>query len=104
MLDSLFYCIGDASQSVLIPAPYYPAFDNDLQAKCDLLPLPFALDEGGDVAAQLDAAAADAAARGHPVCAVLFTNPNNPQGTIYEQATVEAMLKWCLRAKVHFVR
>jgi aspartate/methionine/tyrosine aminotransferase len=31
VLDNLFYVIGDAGEGVLIPAPYYPAFDNDLQ-------------------------------------------------------------------------
>lgn len=31
ILDSLFYCVCDEGDGVLIPAPYYPAFDNDLQ-------------------------------------------------------------------------
>jgi hypothetical protein len=31
ILDSLFYCLCDEGEGVLIPAPYYPAFDNDLQ-------------------------------------------------------------------------
>ncbi len=28
----MFYCLCDEGDGVLIPAPYYPAFDNDLQA------------------------------------------------------------------------
>lgn len=32
LLDNLFWCICDEGDGILIPAPYYPAFDNDLQA------------------------------------------------------------------------
>ena len=31
ILDNLFFVIGNPGQGVLIPAPYYPAFDIDLQ-------------------------------------------------------------------------
>lgn len=31
MLDMLFHCVADAGNVVLVPAPYYPAFDNDLR-------------------------------------------------------------------------
>lgn len=30
VLDLLFHCIAEPGAGVLIPAPYYPAFDNDL--------------------------------------------------------------------------
>jgi aspartate/methionine/tyrosine aminotransferase len=104
ILDNLFFCICDAGDSVLIPAPYYPAFDNDLQAKCDLHPTPFFLDEAGDVDGQLEAAAAAAAAAGRPVRALLVTNPSNPLGIIYSERTVRAMVAWCLRTHTHYVR
>lgn len=31
IIENLFWCIGEAGQCVLIPRPYYPAFDNDLR-------------------------------------------------------------------------
>jgi len=40
IIDNLFFCIAEPGDSVLIPAPYYPAFDNDLRAKVSALPLP----------------------------------------------------------------
>lgn len=104
VLDHLFYCLADSGQSVLIPAPYYPAFDNDLQAKSNVIPFPFYLDETSDVAAQLDEAAASAAKEGQPVRALLITNPNNPLGIIYKPHTVKTMLRWCLSNRVHYVR
>lgn len=100
----MFFCLADAGASVLIPAPYYPAFDNDLKAKCDLLPLPFNLDEDSNVAEQLTREAAEAAQRGNPVKALLVTNPNNPLGTIYREDTVREMILWCLGNEVHYVR
>ena len=110
VLDNLFYCLGDAGGSVLIPSPYYPAFDNDLEAKCLLRPVPVPLAgldgsaSGESIAAQLDAAAAAAEEAGAPVCALLVTNPNNPLGTVYPPAVVEAMVRWCLANCVHYVR
>ncbi|PSC76648.1 1-aminocyclopropane-1-carboxylate synthase [Micractinium conductrix] len=113
ILDNLFYCLCDEGDGVLIPAPYYPAFDNDLQAKCRVHPLPFYLTEpgtsgsgdgsGGSIRQQLDAAAAASAARGVPVRSLLITNPNNPLGTLYEEDTLLEMLRWCLDNKVHYI-
>lgn len=31
IIDLLFYCVCSAGDAVMILAPYYPAFDNDLQ-------------------------------------------------------------------------
>lgn len=58
----------------------------------------------GSIRQQLDAAAAEAAARGIPVRGLLITNPNNPLGTIYSEATIVEMLRWCLDNKVHYIR
>ena len=33
IIDMLFHAIGAEGEGVLIPAPYYPAFDNDLKAR-----------------------------------------------------------------------
>jgi 1-aminocyclopropane-1-carboxylate synthase len=102
ILDNLFYCLADEGESVLIPAPYYPAFDNDLEAKDNLLPVPFFLNES-NIANQLDTLAAEKQSEGKPVRTLLLTNPNNPLGTIYSEDTVKEMLRWCLRNKIHYV-
>lgn len=36
--------------------------------------------------------------------ALLVTNPNNPQGTLYSDETILQMLRWCLDNRVHYVR
>lgn len=58
----------------------------------------------GSIRQQLDAAAAEAAARGIPVRGLLITNPNNPLGTIYGSETISEMLRWCLDNQVHYIR
>ncbi len=58
----------------------------------------------GSIRQQLDAAAAEAAARGIPVRGLLITNPNNPLGTIYGSEAISEMLRWCLDNQVHYIR
>ncbi|GBF93602.1 1-aminocyclopropane-1-carboxylate synthase [Raphidocelis subcapitata] len=103
IVDLLFHCIASPDDGVLIPAPYYPAFDNDLAVRNSVRPLPVHLSPAAPLAAQLDAAAADAAARGHPVRALLVSNPSNPLGTVLAEGEVRDMMAWCLRRRIHFV-
>ncbi|GLI59990.1 hypothetical protein VaNZ11_002049 [Volvox africanus] len=126
ILENLFHCIAGSGDAVLIPAPYYPAFDNDLQVKCGVNPCPFQLDEDRPVGPQLDAAADAAAAAGatevgtsgggsadaiggecsrrrRRVSALLYTSPNNPLGIMYRRETLVAMLRWSLSRGVHLV-
>ncbi|GLC48246.1 hypothetical protein PLESTB_000075000 [Pleodorina starrii] len=115
ILENLFHCIAGAGDVVLIPAPYYPAFDNDLQVKCGVKPWPFYLDEDRPVGPQLDAAAEAASAQvadggggsgeggRRRVAALLYTSPNNPLGIMYRRETVVEMLRWCLARRVHLV-
>uniref|UniRef100_A0A383VMM0 Aminotransferase class I/classII large domain-containing protein n=1 Tax=Tetradesmus obliquus TaxID=3088 RepID=A0A383VMM0_TETOB len=104
VLDLLFQCIAEPGDGVLIPAPYYPAFDNDLRVRNQVTTLPVHLDsQQQDFAAALDAAAEAAAAAGHPVSALMFTHPSNPQGTLFSRQQLASMMQWCLRRKVHCI-
>ncbi|KXZ54539.1 hypothetical protein GPECTOR_4g604 [Gonium pectorale] len=132
IIENLFHCIAGQGDAVLIPSPYYPAFDNDLMVKCGVRPVPFPLDEDRPVGPQLDAAAeaaaeaadaddgpgpgpdaqggiaqgqlaADGGRRRRRVAALLITTPNNPLGIMYRRETIVAMLRWCLAREVHLV-
>ena len=114
IIDLLFHCLASPGDAVLIPAPYYPAFDNDLGVRNGAAAVPVYLSPeslGGNgsggaesLAAQLDAAAAAAASGGRAVRALLVSNPSNPLGTVVAEADVRAMMAWCLANGVHFVR
>lgn len=68
------------------------------------MPVPLHLDDDGDLAAQLDAAAVQSAAAGHPIKALLFTNPSNPQGIIFSRKRLDAFVAWCLPRGIHLIR
>lgn len=104
VLDSLFFCIADSGDGVLIPTPYYPAFDNDLQARCAAVPVGFELDEEAPIRQQLDEALTRAEKEScKRIRALLITNPNNPLGIIYKEETVVEMMTWCIENKIHYV-
>ncbi|KAK9835200.1 hypothetical protein WJX81_005398 [Elliptochloris bilobata] len=103
ILDVLFHSITAASEGVLIPAPFYPAFPNDLEARNEVLPVPIYLSEDVPLSEQLAAAVAKSAAQGVAIRALLITNPDNPTGKVYDPAAVMEMLLWCCEHGLHFV-
>lgn len=76
------------------------------QLRAGVVPVPVHLNyqQQDDFGPALDAAAAAAAARGHPVAALLLTHPHNPRGTLYSRQQLASMLAWCLRNKRHCLR
>ncbi|KAF8066189.1 ACS8 [Scenedesmus sp. PABB004] len=104
VLDVLFHCLAPPGAGVLIPAPWYAAFPNDLEIRNAVTARPVQLDAcDQDYGAALDAAAAAAAAAGQPVAALLFTHPSNPQGTLLSRAQLRSMVRWCLANRVHCI-
>ncbi|TKY88358.1 hypothetical protein EX895_002710 [Sporisorium graminicola] len=117
ILDELFWNICDVGDGVLLSAPYYNAFDNDLtnRAKAQIvevsIPLP---EEGGSENLELSSFAKQtvdayeqayqkATAQGITVRALLLCNPHNPTGTIYPRETVVELAKLAGKYKLHFV-
>jgi 1-aminocyclopropane-1-carboxylate synthase len=105
LLDMACWCLTEAKSSVIIPSPYYPAFDNDFGVRCEctVVPAPtedtsFCLTE-----AVLDAAAADADARGRPAQLLVITNPNNPLGIVHGEDEVYMAVKWAVGRKMHVI-
>ena len=87
VLDALFWCICESGDGVLIPAPFYPAFVNDLEVRagCEVLPVPEPDAAVVPTVAALEAAAAAAEARGVRPNVLLLTNPANPTGVLATQ-------------------
>ena len=75
-------CITEPGDAVLIPAPYYPAFDNDLRVRNGAVAVPVCGDDAVSLPTptQLDEAVEKARADGREVKAILLTNPSNPLG------------------------
>ena len=102
VLEQLFWCLAGPKDGVLIPRPYYPSFDYDMNVKGGLEPVPMILDEN-DVAGSLTRAANESKGRGHPIKILLLTNPHNPLGTLYPRTVLVEALKWALSHNVHLI-
>ncbi|EST08184.1 Aminotransferase, class I/classII [Kalmanozyma brasiliensis GHG001] len=119
ILDELFWNICDDGDGVLLSAPYYNAFDNDLTSRAKArvvevhLPLPAEGEESKEslelssFASSTIAAYREAYERakkeGIPVKALILCNPHNPTGTIYPRSTVLALARFAGEHQLHFV-
>ena len=107
VIDNLFMTITSPGDGVLIPAPYYPAFDNDLRVRNGVRAIPVAgVDAESLPAAPALDRAVEAATRASPSTnarALLFTNPSNPLGVVYAKRSMLRAARWALRAGMHVV-
>ena len=107
-IDNLVFAIADSNDFILIPAPYYPAFTNDLGVRCRVRAVPV-YSSSGDVTMlpsldDFELAEKNALAEGGGTCrALLLTNPNNPLGIIYEPDDYKKCVKWALDRQIHCI-
>jgi aspartate/methionine/tyrosine aminotransferase len=102
ILTSLSILLFEDNESVLIPVPYYPAFDHDFYNFANVFVFPIHCEESGTeenpfgyiTEDALDRAYEHAIRAGHPPRAVLLSNPNNPMGTLYREEELRTVVKW----------
>lgn len=101
-LEMLATMLGDHGDVVLVPAPYYSGFEDDFthRAGVELA--------GVHCGSELDRSAFEAAlaqqkALGKRVCAVLFSSPNNPVGTVYNAEAVKGLISFCMENNLDIV-
>lgn len=121
VLENLCFTLASAGEAVLIPTPYYAAFEFDLVARAGLHIQPVKTATSEDVsaassasskldpsvyyptAATLDVAYERAAKAGHTPRILLLSHPQNPLGVCYPPETVKECIDWCRSRKVHLV-
>jgi aspartate/methionine/tyrosine aminotransferase len=94
-LDALATTLCDPGEAILVPAPYYAAFDTDLTARSGARLLPvhlspdngFALDPGA-----VDRALTEARRDGVVVRALAVTSPSNPVGHVHSRAVLRDLV------------
>ena len=97
LLNNLFFALGNSGDAVLIPAPYYAAFDNDLRAYAGCVAVPVTCQDPtkGPTTADLDAAKVHAESTlGLKVRFLLLTHPHNPLGVVYEPHVMKDSIAW----------
>jgi len=122
VLENLCMCLSDPGDAVLIPTPYYAAFEFDLGARagCPVVPvntMQFHSSQSGrghdgPIPAEwyypnissLDHAYARAVKEtGRPPRILLLSHPNNPLGVCYPPAVVKECIDWCREREVHLI-
>jgi aspartate/methionine/tyrosine aminotransferase len=116
VLENLCFCLAEHGDSILIPTPYYAAFEFDLAARAGLHVEPVKTQEYSSVGAPKDnasgyypnTAALDAAfgrseLAGHNPKILLICHPHNPLGICYPPSVVAEILTWCRSRKIHLI-
>ncbi|KAL7522591.1 hypothetical protein ACHAWX_007278 [Stephanocyclus meneghinianus] len=122
VLENLCMCLSDPGDAVLIPTPYYAAFEFDLGARagCPVVPVnniqfhssnnvrghdgPIPVEWYYPNTSSLDHAYARAVKEtGRPPRILLLSHPNNPLGVCYPPAVVKECIDWCREREVHLI-
>lgn len=105
ILNFLFHCIADENEVVLIPAPYYAAFEYDMSIIAKCIPYPVHMDDAiyGPQISELERVYKQLEDKGLSVKVLLLTNPNNPLGTIYSPIVVKNCVEWARDKGMHTI-
>jgi histidinol-phosphate/aromatic aminotransferase/cobyric acid decarboxylase-like protein len=105
LLGNLFYTLTEVGDAVLIPAPYYNAFENDMKQIAGCVPIPVYMEDCtlGPTAEELELAALQAERQGFSVKILIITNPHNPLGIIYSPNTLRTAVEWARRRNMHTI-
>lgn len=123
VLENLCFALADAGDAVLIPTPYYAAFEFDLVARaalsveavtteahhpevdCDSTNGSSSLDPAMYYPnrAALDAAYERASLKGNTPKILLLSHPMNPLGICYPAQVVQECIDWCRERQVHLI-
>ncbi|KAH6557327.1 hypothetical protein KP509_1Z121400 [Ceratopteris richardii] len=104
VLDLFFFATCDQGDGCLIPAPYFPAFDNDMQIRNEVIPLPVQPKDTNTyipTIEEMEGTMVAAAERGIKAKVLLITNPGNPLGTLYPESTLKELLVWAVNHGLH---
>lgn len=104
-LDAILYSICDPGDGILVPGPYWNAFDFLIQSRCSVKSVAVTLP---DLQSTLTEALLPALERAFesaasPIKALLLSNPNNPLAQCYPRSVLEGCLQFCQRRKIHFI-
>jgi len=106
ILNNLFFILAEAGTGVLVPAPFYAAFVNDMRVVAGCVPIPVYSNDPvkGPTIEELQLATEDAERNlGLNVKMLLLTNPNNPLGTVYQPQAVLDMISWARGRGMHTI-
>ena len=105
LISHVMFVLSEMNDAILIPAPYYASFENDLQALAACTPYPVYMENPrlGPSIDELERAAVLAEREGLIVKVLLLTNPNDPLGVIYRPHVMLNAISWARSRSMHTV-
>lgn len=103
VLENVFYALCDPGDAVLVPTPSYAGFWTDLETRADVRIVPVHGSSADDFRLRTERLDAALASTDRQVKAVLFTNPDNPRGSVASPAEIETLLDWAGARDLHVV-
>ena len=108
IVENLGWNLCNEADGVLIPAPYYPAFDNDLTVRSNLTLIPCQMLQKNMREFEFSDAALKS---GYERCMshgafpriLLITNPHNPTGIVMSKADIFLALKFAFFHGLHYI-
>ncbi|MET9608726.1 aminotransferase class I/II-fold pyridoxal phosphate-dependent enzyme [Streptomyces sp. NPDC006512] len=95
-LDAIASVLCDPGEAIVVPAPYYGAFDTDLGGRSGarIRPAPLSPEDGFRLTADaVDRALKEARSEGTTVRAVALSSPSNPIGEVHPPEVLAAVLR-----------
>lgn len=110
-LEVCSFVLAHPGDVVVIPAPAYPMYTNDLGVKSGMerydLQTHFEIAEHDSLAlvtpAHLDQALADIQRQGKTFRMLMITSPDNPSGAVYSLEQLVELADWCEAHQIHLV-
>eukprot|EP01084_Bolivina_argentea_P204537 349312_1 len=103
LFPPLFHCISDPDDIILLPSPYFAGFKIDLTTMSSINLVSIFTDISNDYNINIETLNELYIKYGNRIKALVFTNPNNPLGKIYDKNQIEMVFKWCVEHKIHFI-
>eukprot|EP00934_Nitzschia_sp_Nitz4_P005291 Nitzschia sp. Nitz4//scaffold1_size375055//77396//79050//NITZ4_000230-RA/size375055-augustus-gene-0.662-mRNA-1//1//CDS//3329540907//5281//frame0 len=117
VLENLCVCLAEPGEGVMLPTPYYAAFQFDIGARAGLPIVPVTtmdyqtFDKSGEIPeyayypnrAALDAAYEKSIEEGVTPRILLISHPMNPLGVCYPPEVVKEMVDWCQERQIHYI-
>lgn len=110
IIEASSFVISNPGDVVVIPAPSYPMYTNDLGVKSGMerydLQTHFEISE---MSAELvttdllDKTKLDLDAQGKCFKLLLISSPDNPTGVTYSKSQLETLAQWCSKNKIHLI-
>ncbi|KXJ85036.1 aminotransferase GliI [Microdochium bolleyi] len=103
-LNALVEQICEPTDAILIAAPYWPGLDLSISVAYGATVVPVHVPLESFFSTESIVHYEEALSRSKaPVKAVLICNPHNPLGCNYPKSTLQAILSFCTRHKLHFI-